>query len=81
MAIFAGLSLPHAVLRLVSEYRVQQNWGVLRGVIWGSWQLTLLSGCVFCLVGSGIVLVINRYYDSAYTIPVLIALWIVLFQA
>ena len=81
LAIFAGLGLPHAVLRLVSEYRVQQNWGLLRGVIWGSWQLTLLSGFVFCLLGTGIILVINQYYDSAYTIPVIIALWIVLFQA
>ncbi|MFM5942191.1 MAG: lipopolysaccharide biosynthesis protein, partial [Dolichospermum sp.] len=73
LAIFAGLGLPHAVLRLVSEYRVQQNWGLLRGVIWGSWQLTLLSGFVFCLLGTGIILVINQYYDSAYTMPMIIA--------
>jgi O-antigen/teichoic acid export membrane protein len=81
LAIFAGLGLPHAVLRLVSEYRVQQNWGMLRGVIWGSWRLTLLSGCAFCLIGTVIVLVINRYYESDYTTPLLIGLWVVLLQA
>jgi O-antigen/teichoic acid export membrane protein len=81
LAIFAGLGLPHAVLRLVSEYRVQQNWGMLRGIIWGSWLLTFLSGCVVCLVATVIVLVINRYYESDYTTPLLIGLWVVLLQA
>jgi O-antigen/teichoic acid export membrane protein len=81
LAIFAGLGLPHAVLRFVSEYRVQQNWGLLRGIIRGSWLLTFLSGCVFCLVGTVIVLVINHYYKSDYTTPILIGLWVVLLQA
>jgi O-antigen/teichoic acid export membrane protein len=81
LAIFAGLGLPHAVLRLVSEYKVQQNWGMLRGIIRGSWLLVFLSGCVVSLLGSVIVLIINRYYESDYTTPLLIGLWMVLLQA
>lgn len=81
LGIFAGLGLPHAVLRFVSEYKVQKNWGLLRGVIWGSWRLTFISGCVFCFVGTAVVFIIRQYYESQYITPVLIGIWAVLLQA
>ncbi|MDB9317735.1 flippase [Nodularia spumigena] len=81
LGIFAALGLPHAVLRFVSEYKVQKNWGLLRGVIWGSWRLTFISGCVFCLVGTAVVFIIRQYYESQYITPVLIGIWAVLLQA
>ncbi|NET52129.1 MAG: oligosaccharide flippase family protein, partial [Merismopedia sp. SIO2A8] len=42
LAIPAGLGLPRAVLRFVSEYRVQGEWGRMRGVLLSSWQFTLV---------------------------------------
>ena len=81
LAIPAGLGFPHTVLRLVSEYRVQQNWGLLRGLVRGSWLLTVLAGSLLCLGGTIVILAIDRYYQFAYVTPLLIGIWMVLLRA
>ena len=44
LAVPASLGLPRAVVRFINEYRVKQEWGLLRGLVLGSWQLTLGMG-------------------------------------
>jgi len=39
LSILAQLGFPTAVLRLLSQYRVTGQWGLLAGLIRGSWRL------------------------------------------
>ncbi len=80
LAVPASLGLPRAVVRLINEYREQQNWGLLRGVILGSWQLTIATGLCLGLVGTGAIFLFNRYYQLSYTPVLMIGIWLVPLQ-
>jgi O-antigen/teichoic acid export membrane protein len=41
LGFVGGLGLSSVALRFMSAYSVQQDWGRLRGVIWGSWWQTV----------------------------------------
>ncbi|HBE20336.1 MAG TPA: teichoic acid transporter [Cyanobacteria bacterium UBA11149] len=81
LAIPAGLGLPRAVLRSISQYRVVQDWGHLRGIIRGSWLLTLLSSLLVSLIAAGIVLLLNRDRNFLYAVPLLTGLGLISLQA
>ncbi len=49
LAIPAGLGLPRAVLRFICEYKVKEEWGLFRGLLLSSWQLTVAVGLLLCL--------------------------------
>jgi len=54
LAFLAGLGLPTAVLRFIPKYQFEQDWQHLRGMIWGSWQQTLIASlitAIFSTVG------------------------------
>ncbi|NES01370.1 MAG: flippase [Okeania sp. SIO2F4] len=81
LAIPAGLGFPRTVLRLISEYRVKQDWGRLGGIIRGSLLLTILNSILLCLVSTGLILLLNHYHSFAYAKPLLIGIWLVPLQA
>ena len=81
LAIPAGLGLPRTVLRLVSEYRVKETWGVFHGIVRGSWMLTIVMGMAICLGGSAAILILNYYHPFNYAIPLLVGIWLIPLQA
>jgi O-antigen/teichoic acid export membrane protein len=82
LAVVAGLGLPRAALRLIPEYRVKEEWGLTRGLLRGSWLLTLVTGVLLALVVAGIVLLLNNYRSSfIYGIPLLLGSILVPLQA
>jgi len=48
LATPAGLGLSSAVLRFIPEYSAQGDWSRLRGMMAGSWRLTLAASIVLC---------------------------------
>jgi len=81
LAIPAGLGLPRTVLRLILEYRVKQEWGLMRGLLRGSWWLTLAVGFLLALVGAGIIFLLNNYRSFSYAIPLLVGMLLLPLQA
>ncbi|NET10334.1 MAG: flippase [Symploca sp. SIO2B6] len=81
LAIPAGLGLPRAVLRFVSEYRVQGEWGRMRGVLLSSWQFTLVMGFIVAIVGSASLSLISRYHSFTYAPVLSIGVWLIPFLA
>ena len=80
LAVFASLGLPRAVVRLINEYRVQTDWGKLRGVILGSWGLTLLAGLCLSLVSLGVLLAVNHYYPLTVASVLFVGVWMIPLQ-
>ena len=81
LGIPAALGLPRTVLRLLSEYRVKEDWGHLRGLVRGSWLLTLLVGVLLGLGAAGVVWVLNSFHNFTYAIPLLSGMALVPLQA
>ncbi len=81
LAIPAGLGLPHTVLRFVSEYRVKEEWGLLRGIIRSSWLITILASLLVSLLAASVILLLNYYHPFAYVTPLLIGIGLIPLQA
>lgn len=81
LSIPAGLGFPHTVLRLIPEYRVQENWTQLHGVVRGSWLLTILTSLVLMVLVTGGILTVNHFHPFVYAIPLLFGMGLVLLQA
>ncbi|NES18185.1 MAG: oligosaccharide flippase family protein, partial [Symploca sp. SIO3E6] len=81
LAILAGLGLPRTGLRLISEYRVKQDWASLRGILRGSWLLTMVVSTMLCLGATGFILLLNHYHSFVYATPMLIAMGLIPLQA
>lgn len=60
LGFLAALGLPSCLLRFIPEYSVKEDWGKLRGIVWGSWRYVLISSLLFTLIGSGIIISWNR---------------------
>ena len=61
LGFLAALGLPNCLLRFIPKYSVEENWGKLRGIIWGSWRYVLASSMAFTFVAVAVVLVWSRY--------------------
>ncbi|WP_445249553.1 lipopolysaccharide biosynthesis protein [Microcoleus sp. OTE_8_concoct_300] len=81
LGIPAALGFPRTVLRLLSEYRVKEDWGHLRGLMRGSWLLTLWVGVLLGLGAAGVVWVLNSFHSFTYATPLLIGMALVPLQA
>src|SRR6476620_2284815 len=81
LGIPAGLGLPNTVLRLVSEYRVKEDWGHLRGIVRGSQLLTVLAGVLLSWFAAAFIWVLNSFYSFTYATPLLIGMVLVPLQA
>ncbi|ELS05481.1 membrane protein involved in the export of O-antigen and teichoic acid [Xenococcus sp. PCC 7305] len=80
LGIFAGLGLARTNLRLISEYRVKEDWGRLRGIFKGSCLIVIVAGCLISLVGTGVLLLIDPERSFTYTTPLLIGVWLIPLQ-
>ena len=81
LAIPAGLGLPRTTLRLISEYRVKQDWGSLRGILHGSWMLTALASMLRCMGVAGVIFLMDYYNNFVYATPLFIGLGLIPLQA
>lgn len=81
LAIPVSLGLPRAVLRLLSEYRVHQEWGKLWGLLLGSWQFTVAIGLLFGLGATEAIYLIDQHHSFLYASVLLIGVWLVPLQA
>ena len=80
LAIPISFGLPRAVLRFISEYRVRQEWGELRGLLISSWQFIIGVGLLFCLVAIQIIAYLDAQNSFTYA-PVLMAgIWLIPLQ-
>ncbi|PSO64776.1 MAG: flippase [Cyanobacteria bacterium QH_2_48_84] len=77
LAMLAELGLPNAVLRFIPEYKVKEDWGRLRGLLRGSWQLILGASLLLSLCGTAIVWWLGASQDWAYATPMLVGIWMV----
>lgn len=77
LSFLSGLGISTVALRFIAEYQVKQDWAHLRGVIWGSWGQTLLSGLVLALIGTRVVWIWHDRSPIAFVIPLLLSLWTV----
>ncbi|MEH2204488.1 MAG: oligosaccharide flippase family protein [Nostoc sp.] len=77
LASIAGLGYPRTVLRFVSQYRVQQDWGRLRGLVRSSWLISLLVGLLLSVASMGVIWLLNQYHSFTYAIPLLVGIWLV----
>jgi len=81
LAIPVSFGLPRAVLRLLSEYRVHQEWGELWGLLLSSWQFTVAIGLLFALGGTGAISLINQHHSFMYASVLIVGVWLVPLQA
>lgn len=54
-AVFAQLGLPLSAVRFVSEYRGNEDWGLIRGFVKRGTEMLILASTVFILVCLGVV--------------------------
>lgn len=74
LAFLAGLGLPTTVLRFISEYKAQQDWARLRGMIWGSWRQTLIASAIAAICGT----IVLYWLDiSEYKFELILGIWTV----
>ncbi len=73
LAFFASLGLPSAALRFVPQYLASQQWGHLRGLIWGSWLGTAIASLTLALGATGLAVLLKVERSS----PLLLGLWLV----
>lgn len=76
LGVLASLGLPRAIVRFINEYRTTEKWGLMRGVILGSWRLTIITGLSLGLIGTGLVLYIDYYNHFSYALILLFGIWI-----
>ena len=63
LGFIAGLGLPNCLLRFIPKYIVEQDWGKLRGIVWGSWRYVMISSVLISLI-AGVSLLISSKYNS-----------------
>ncbi|MDJ0574528.1 MAG: flippase [Xenococcaceae cyanobacterium MO_234.B1] len=54
LGFLAGLGLPNCLLRFIPEYSVKEDWGKLRGIVWGSWRYVFTSSILIAFIGIAI---------------------------
>ncbi|MEC4893964.1 MAG: oligosaccharide flippase family protein [Oscillatoria sp. PMC 1051.18] len=80
LAVPINLGLPRAVVRFINEYHCKQNWGLLRGIILGSWQLIIGVSLLVCLLATGLIFLIDHYHHFSYVSVLLIGIWLIPLQ-
>lgn len=76
LAIIAGLGLPSAVLRFLPQYEAEGDWGRLRGFLRSSEVATLAAGVFLAGLGSGAVILSDRFNDHSHAFPLILGLWL-----
>ena len=61
LGFLAGLGLPNCLLRYIPKYSVSEDWGKLRGIVWGSWRYVFFSSVLVALLSIFISISWNIY--------------------
>ena len=54
LGFLACLGLPNSILRFIPEYSVKEDWGKLRGIVWGSWRYVFISSMSIAVIAIAI---------------------------
>lgn len=77
LGFVGGLGLSSVALRFIAEYSVQQDWGRLRGVIWGSWWQTVLASTGLAIMGTTLLWWRNTQLPIDHFAALVLGLWAV----
>ncbi|MEM9511141.1 MAG: oligosaccharide flippase family protein [Cyanobacteria bacterium P01_E01_bin.48] len=76
LAFVAGCGWPTAVLRFIPTYRARGDWALLRGMMRGSWQQTVLVSAIASACGTAVVLGLDATRGlGAYAMPLVVGVW------
>ena len=64
LGFLAGLGLPNCLLRFIPKYSIQEDWGKLRGIVWGSWRYVFFSSVLTTFLSIVLVVAQNRYSST-----------------
>lgn len=78
LSLIAGLGLPSAALKLVSEYRTKQNWTHLRGILQTSWQQTLAASFITVAIATGVLGWLAQNQQLDYASSLLWGVWLII---
>jgi O-antigen/teichoic acid export membrane protein len=81
LAVPAGMGLPLLVVRFVPAYRVQEAWGLLRGLLGWGWRWMTVLGFGLALAVALFVLVLDASIRDDYVLPLLVGVWLIPLQA
>jgi len=81
LATFSGLGFPRAVLRFVAQYRVQEKWALLLGIVRSSWIVTLVVSLVFSGGSLALILWIDKLHPFVYGPALMVGVWLIPLQA
>ncbi|MEM9510236.1 MAG: polysaccharide biosynthesis C-terminal domain-containing protein, partial [Cyanobacteria bacterium P01_E01_bin.35] len=81
LGFLAALGLPNCLLRFIPKYIVQEDWGKLRGIIWGSWRYVLLSGLLLALICAALVISWDTYQSDIALASFLLGVGMIPLQA
>lgn len=77
LAIVAKLGFPTAVLRFVSEYREETDWKRLRGIVQGTWAITLGVGLAVAGAAYAVIEGLHRLGYIDQPLPLQIGVWLI----
>lgn len=77
LSLLAGLGLPSATLKLVSEYRTQKKWTYLRGILQTSWQQTLVASFITVAIATGVLGWLSHTEQLNYGSSLLWGVWLI----
>ncbi|MDZ4878460.1 MAG: hypothetical protein CLLPBCKN_007895 [Chroococcidiopsis cubana SAG 39.79] len=75
LAFLAGLGLPTAVLRFIPKYQFEQDWRHLRGIIWGSWQQTLIASLITAIFSTIVLQWLSIHYGLEHSRSLIFGVW------
>lgn len=75
LAFLAGLGLPIAVLRFIPKYQFEQDWRHLRGIIWGSWQQTLIASLITSVFSTVVLQWLASNQGLEHSKPLIFGVW------
>ena len=61
LGFLACLGLPNSILRFIPEYSVKEDWGKLRGIVWGSWRYVFISSMLIAVIAIAISIGWSKY--------------------
>lgn len=61
LGFLACLGLSNSILRFIPEYSVREDWGKLRGVVWGSWRYVFTSSILISVIAMVVSLGWSKY--------------------
>ncbi|MEM8827790.1 MAG: flippase [Cyanobacteria bacterium P01_G01_bin.19] len=74
LGFLAALGMPNCLLRYIPKYIVEEEWGKLRGIVWGSWRYVSISSMTFTLLAIAVVCAWGQYNSDIAMASVLLGI-------